>query len=242
MIGNTLTYRCHRLERRSRYRHRSDGQRYAAATVDFVSATPAGYTVAGRVVTFTNLGNLDSRAQDQPHHHRPADRGRHLHQQRHLQVPRVTDPHKANNSASVKTIVQLVPLTVARLGTSNLVISWPANGGNYVLESTTDLQPPVAWAPVTDAIMTLVGGQTRVDRAHRPRQPVLPLALDDLAGSGPEPVADRQHITIAWPVNPWNAYLETKANLSASSWTPATNPPPTVVGDQNTVTLTHWQC
>jgi hypothetical protein len=73
----------------------------------------------------------------------------------------VIDPLKANNAASVKTIVELLPLTVSHTNNS-LVISWPTTTGNYVLESATDLNPPAIWTPVTNALPSLVGGQMTV--------------------------------------------------------------------------------
>ena len=237
LIGNTLTYAVTVSNGGPATATEVTANDTLPPTLDFVSATPSGYTVAGRVVTFTNLGNLDSRAKTNlTITARPTVPGTFTNSAT-CKSPAVTDPHKSDNSAAVKTIVQQVPLTLARLGTNSLVISWPTNGGNYVLESTTNLNPPVAWTPVTDAIMTLVGGQTKAivpigsgNRYFRLRwttSPVLALSLSRVGNS----------ITIAWPVNPWNAYLETKTDLRASSWTPAINPAPRVVGDQNTVTL-----
>ena len=53
--------------------------------VNFISASPAErYTVAGQVVTFTNLGNLGSGAQTNRHDYRPAHRGGHPHRLRLL--------------------------------------------------------------------------------------------------------------------------------------------------------------
>ena len=132
--------------------------------------------------------------------------------------------------------MQLTPLTFVRTG-ANLAISWPTSAWTYALESTTNLNPPVAWSPVTDAVLvpgvaqtTLlvpIGANNRFFRLHRTTTPVLTLSLSHSAND----------VTIAWPVNPWYAYLESKTALNAPGWTPATNPPPTVVGDQNRVTL-----
>ena len=52
-------------------------------------------------------------------------------------------------------------MTVVRVS-GGLAISWPTDAGNYVLESTTDLRPPVVWTPVTDGVLSSVGGQTTV--------------------------------------------------------------------------------
>ena len=206
-------------------------------TLDFVSAMPAGYTVAGRLITFTNLGNLGIRGQaNLTITARPTVAGTFTNSAS-CRSPAVTDPRKSNNSASAKTVVQQVPLTIARLGTDTLIISWPTNGGNYVLESTTNVSPPVVWAPVTNAVTSFAGGQVRVivpigpgNRYFRLRWTTAPVLTLSLSRSG-------NNITISWPLNPWNAYLESKPNLSAPNWTPAANPPPTVVGDQNTVTF-----
>jgi uncharacterized repeat protein (TIGR01451 family) len=119
-----------------------------AAGVAFVSASPAGYLVLGGEVVFTNLGSLDSGARvtvsvvAQP------------------QVSgeitgtatcgsEILDPFKANNTASVKTIVEALRLEFGRSG-SSLVISWPASVPNAVLQGATNLTPPVLWLPVTN--------------------------------------------------------------------------------------------
>ncbi len=129
--------------------------------VNFISASPANsYTAADGVVTFTNLGSLASGAQTsvtiiaQP-----------------TMVGIITDtascrsgvidPLKANNSASVKTVVQSVSLAVSRVG-MNFTMVWPTDMGNYILESTTDLMPPAVWTPVTNPPPTVVGGQNTV--------------------------------------------------------------------------------
>ncbi|MCX6923491.1 MAG: hypothetical protein NT154_09830, partial [Verrucomicrobia bacterium] len=117
---------------------------------NFISAEPANrYTFAGGIVTFANLD--------------PLPRGGLTYFTVVFQptvadtiinsaVCRsdVVDPFKANNSASVKTIVQSLPLVtldVSRVGNS-LVISWPTNELNYNLYSTTNLVPAL-WTPVT---------------------------------------------------------------------------------------------
>ena len=70
----------------------------------------------------------------------------------------IVDPFKANNAASVKTIVQA--MTIARVG-GGVAISWPADA-NYDLQSTTNLNPPSVWTKVTNGVPSLVGGQTTV--------------------------------------------------------------------------------
>jgi hypothetical protein len=70
----------------------------------------------------------------------------------------VTDSLKANNTASVKTVVEGLRLTVARSG-SNFSISWPASAANYVLESANTLNSPITWSQVTTPPAQLVGDQ-----------------------------------------------------------------------------------
>jgi hypothetical protein len=129
--------------------------------VNFISASPANsYTAAGGVVTFTNLGNLASGAQiNLTVIVQPTAAGT-ITDTASCRSG-VIDPLKANNSASVKTIVQSLSLTVIRADQS-LVMSWPAGAGNYSLESTTDLMPPAVWTPVTNPPPTVVGGQNTV--------------------------------------------------------------------------------
>jgi uncharacterized delta-60 repeat protein/uncharacterized repeat protein (TIGR01451 family) len=133
--------------------------------VNFISASPAdSYTVAGGVVTFTNLGNLGSGAQTSVTiTAQPTAAGTIIDTASCRSG--VIDPLKANNSASVKTIVQgtLLPvsLTVSRAGT-NVTLAWPTDVGNYNLETTTDLMPPAVWTPITNPPPAVVGGQNTV--------------------------------------------------------------------------------
>jgi uncharacterized repeat protein (TIGR01451 family)/uncharacterized delta-60 repeat protein len=235
LIGNNLTYTI-------TVSNRGPATATGVVVIDtlplsFVPAESTNYTVAGRVVTFTNLGNLGSGAQTNLSISvQPAVAGTFTNTAT-CSSPTVTDPRKSDNSASVKTIVQLVPLAVVRVGAS-LAISWPTNGGTYFLESTTNLSPPTVWTPVTDAVLSLVGGQTTVivpigsgNRFFRLRGATVPALTLNLSRTG-------NILTIAWPVNALNARLESAADLRAPAvWTPATNPPPAVVGGQNTVTL-----
>jgi uncharacterized repeat protein (TIGR01451 family) len=137
-------------------------------TVNFISASPAsGYTLVGQLITFTNLGTLESKTNTsimieivvQP------------------TVPGtitdsascfsgIVDPLKANNSASVKTIVQsgfvpTVTLSISLAG-SDVIIAWPVNPGNYILESATNLNAPVVWSAVSNPPPVGVGGQNTV--------------------------------------------------------------------------------
>ena len=134
--------------------------------VNFVSASPANtYTVAGQLVTFTNLGNLASGAHTSVTIvAQPSAAGTITDSASCFST--VVDPLKANNSASVKTIVQsgLVPpltLTISLAG-SEVIIAWPVNPGNFILESAANIHAPVSWSPVSNAQPAVVGGQNTV--------------------------------------------------------------------------------
>jgi uncharacterized repeat protein (TIGR01451 family) len=206
-------------------------------TVSFVSASPStNYTVVGRVVTFLNLGNVGSgQLATATIVVKPTAAGTLINSATCSSA--VTDPLKANNNASVKTIVQPVPLTVSRVS-GGMAISWPANADNYILESTTNLHSPAVWTPVTDAVPALVGGQMTVivpighgNRFFRLRPstvPVVPLSFSH-AGA---------NLTFVWPINPWNCSLESAVSLQAPIvWIPVTSPLPSIEGGQSTVTL-----
>ena len=132
-------------------------------TVNFISASPAsGYTFAGGVVTFTNLGILGSGAQTSVSIVVQPTAAATITDTASCRSDLI-DPFKANNSASVKTIVDLLylPLSVSLVDHS-LVISWPANTGSYFLESTTNLISPTAWTPITNPPPTVVNGQNTI--------------------------------------------------------------------------------
>ena len=125
-------------------------------TVNFVSASPAGYTVAGRVVTFTNLGNLGSGANTSATIVvKPTAAGTITNAATCAST--VSDPFKANNSATVKNDVEALQLSFVRSGT-NFVFSWPGDLGNYTLESATNLAPPITWTLVTNPPPGFGGG------------------------------------------------------------------------------------
>ena len=73
----------------------------------------------------------------------------------------VTDPHKANNNASVKTVVEAFQVSMARDG-SSLTLSWPADAPNAYVEAATNLRPPVVWTPVTNPPPSVVDGQKTI--------------------------------------------------------------------------------
>lgn len=126
----------------------------------FVSAAPAGYTVAGQTITFTNLGNLDSGLRTTATIVVQATAAGTITDTASCSSG-ITDPFKANNSASVKTVVQALSMTFVRVS-GGLAISWPADAGNYVLKSTTSLNPPAVWTLVTDGVQSVAGGQITV--------------------------------------------------------------------------------
>ena len=205
------------------------------AETAFISADPAGVTLSGQTVTFTNLGNLGSGSSISALIRALPTTTAILTDNASCSSG-VIDPFKANNRASAKTTVQGMPLSIGRAG-ANYAISWPSSGWNYALESTTNLPPPVVWSPVTDvvpskaagkiSILLPIGSGERYFRLHWTTAPPLTLSL---ARSG-------SAVNLAWPVNPWFAYLESATNLENSAWTPRTSPPATVVGDKNSVML-----
>jgi uncharacterized repeat protein (TIGR01451 family) len=135
-------------------------------TVNFISASPANsYTIAGQLVTFTNLGNLASGAQTNlTIVVQPVVAGTITDSA--SSYSGIVDPLKANNSASVKTIVQsgIVPtvtLSISLAG-SDVIIAWPVNPGNFILESAPNLNAPVVWSAATIPPPVVVGGQNMV--------------------------------------------------------------------------------
>jgi uncharacterized repeat protein (TIGR01451 family) len=127
------------------------------ASVNFVSATPSGYTLTGNTVVFTNLGNIGSGTQTTASIVvQPTASGEITDTATVGSI--VTDALKANNTASVKTVVGGLKLTVSRSG-NNFIMSWPASAANYVLESANTLNTPITWSQVTTPPAQLVGDQ-----------------------------------------------------------------------------------
>jgi uncharacterized repeat protein (TIGR01451 family) len=216
------------------------------AEAKFVYAWPiSSYTVEGPKVTFNNLGGVGRNQQAtaiivvQPTATgtltntvtcRVVDDG-----------TGVVDPFKVNNNAGVKTIVLprgVLPMTLTGiLVRGGPAISWPASG-NYILEVTRNLHPPVVWTPYTVVVpklgyrgqMTVVPNDSSIGffRLHYLDPPGLPLSVSR-AGS---------NVTLAWPLNPWDAKLESATTLQATSvWTAVINPVRQDEGGPNTVTL-----
>jgi uncharacterized repeat protein (TIGR01451 family) len=130
--------------------------------VNFISASPVNsYTVVGQVVTFTNLGNLDRFARTNIIITvQPTTTGTIT--DTATCRSGILDPLKANNSASVKTIiVPTVPLSLSLAG-NNLIIAWPISPWNFNLESATNLDAPTVWTPVTSPPPQINGGQNTV--------------------------------------------------------------------------------
>lgn len=125
--------------------------------VSFLSATPAGHTIAGNVVTFTNLGNLGSGAQSiatiTVRAITPATMTNTT-----TVGSTLTDPLKGNNTFEVKTVVEYPQFTFDRVGNS-LVISWPVGATAYSLQRATNLASPTIWIPVTTPPSVVVGDQ-----------------------------------------------------------------------------------
>ncbi|HWW00693.1 MAG TPA: Calx-beta domain-containing protein [Candidatus Acidoferrum sp.] len=128
--------------------------------VNFISATPPGYALIGSQVTFANLGDLGSGGQlAATIVVRPAVGGTLTNSV--TTASGIPDPLKVNNSASIKTVVIPVVVTLTQSG-ANLIISWPSDAVGYYLETTTSLQPPAVWTPVTSPQPIGVGGQQTV--------------------------------------------------------------------------------
>jgi uncharacterized repeat protein (TIGR01451 family) len=119
-----------------------------------VSASPSGYVVAGDSLTFTNLGALGAGSQlsvtitAQP---LVAGTVSNLGSCDNT----VTDPLKANNFMSIKTIVEALEFHYSG---GNLVLTWPTDLGSYTVVSATNLAPPVVWTPVTTPPIQSSGG------------------------------------------------------------------------------------
>jgi uncharacterized repeat protein (TIGR01451 family) len=130
------------------------------AGVNFVSAMPPGYSVSGNQVTFANLGDLGSGAQlSATVVVTPAVGGTLINSV--TTASTIPDPLKANNSASIKTVVIPVVVNLSISG-ANLVISWPAEAAGYYLETTSSLRPPTVWTQVTNPPPVIINGQQTV--------------------------------------------------------------------------------
>jgi uncharacterized repeat protein (TIGR01451 family) len=126
----------------------------------FLYGSPTNsYTYSGGVVIFTNLGTLNSGAQTSVSIVvQPVAVATLL--DTATTSSGILDPFKANNSASVKTVVLPVQVAFAHSG-PNIVISWDANAASFVLESTPSLHP-ATWTAVTNPPPTTSSGQTSV--------------------------------------------------------------------------------
>jgi uncharacterized delta-60 repeat protein/uncharacterized repeat protein (TIGR01451 family) len=124
--------------------------------VTFVSAAPAGFTLSDRTLTFTNLGSLGAGSQLTASISVRADVGGTLTNTATINSL-VTDPLKLNNTASVKTEVGAVTLTITTSG-GNITLAWSASA-DYVLQSAESLVEPVTWTTVTEPEPIIVNGQ-----------------------------------------------------------------------------------
>lgn len=116
--------------------------------VNLLQATPAASLVSGRVVTFSNLGDLASGARLTVGLQVVATVAGTLTNSATVGSSLV-DPLKGNNLASVKTVVEAVLLSFARSG-SSLSISWTTDAAGYNLVEATNLTPPTVWNFVTN--------------------------------------------------------------------------------------------
>ncbi len=126
------------------------------SSVTFVSASSGGVYAAGKV-TFANLGNLASGAASSVTITvKPTVPGTITNTATVNSA--VTDPLKADNTASVKTVIQGFQMQVT-YGPGSLTFSWPADVANAYLEAATNLVPPTVWTPMTNPPPILIGGQ-----------------------------------------------------------------------------------
>jgi len=206
--------------------------------VSFVSASPPAYVVTGSLVAFTNLGTLGS------------GWGTNAFIIVHPNVggtltntatcgSGVTDPLKGNNTVTVKTLVEgSAPQLSITISGGSLVISWPTSAVGFNLESTTNLNPPVVWTPVSSPAPVIVGDRYVV---------TLPIGggnkffrLRAVGAKSPRLSTSRagNNLVIAWPADAAGYALErTSSLMNPVSWTEVTVPSPVTVGDQKTVTL-----
>jgi hypothetical protein len=70
------------------------------------------------------------------------------------------DPLKGNNIATIKTIVQAVPLSLTHSPT-NFLFSWPASGSNYLLQTAPTL-PTTNWVTVTNYAIVVANGSNTI--------------------------------------------------------------------------------
>jgi uncharacterized repeat protein (TIGR01451 family) len=73
----------------------------------------------------------------------------------------IVDPFKANNTASIKTGIQLPALDV-RPDVNGLVITWGTNAPGYIVQSTTNLSEPAVWLPVTNSPVVIENGKNQL--------------------------------------------------------------------------------
>ncbi len=124
------------------------------AGVTIVSTSP-GATTNGNVITF-DLGNLGNGAVANCSIVVRADVMGQITDSASVGST-ILDPLKVNNSASIKTIVQPVLLSISRSG-ATVTISWPASALGYVLEGSSSLSPQ-AWSQITVPPPTVIGDQ-----------------------------------------------------------------------------------
>jgi uncharacterized repeat protein (TIGR01451 family) len=114
------------------------------AALRFVSASGGG-SASGQAVSFS-LGDLGSSQQRSVSLvAKPVVAG--LVTNMALCLSPIFDPLFANNFAQAKSLVEA--MQASRSG-ADLIIAWPSDLGSFVLESATNLNPPIFWTPVTN--------------------------------------------------------------------------------------------
>lgn len=123
--------------------------------VAFVSASPETYRLNGSTLTFTNLGALDGGQQMTLTIVVRPTVGSTLTNTVICSSP-ILDPRKVNNSATIKTEVNLLQVSFVQVG-NNLFLGWPEAAQGYTVQSATNLSSPI-WEPVTNNVV-ITGGQ-----------------------------------------------------------------------------------
>jgi uncharacterized repeat protein (TIGR01451 family) len=136
---------------------------YLDPTASFVSAQPRGWSLdaVDNIVTFTNLPVLGSNQfLSVSVVVMPTVQSENLTYATCSPATSIVDINKSLADGSVKTVV-VAPLVIQVLTPTpnTLLLAWPAGQGNFNVQVTTSLTPPVTWTTVTNPAPALVGGQ-----------------------------------------------------------------------------------
>jgi len=142
------------------------------------------------------------------------------------------------NSSLHSIYYQLLPpplkLAITFAGT-NVILSWPTNSTDLILQYTSSLNPPAVWTPVTNAPV-IINERYFVTNAIDSSLPAKfyellppPLVLSYMVVG--------THVVLSWPTNSSNLVLQYTTNLSAPiAWSLVTNVP-VIINGQYVVTV-----